>query len=313
MLPLLLQLGHSSTRRIPSLLLCSLSLFLSIMSSHSLPVTAAPDSGCAAGSYFSLTTLSCQLCPAGSYCAGGSWPPTACPVHSWSVMGASQCTCYGGYQSHTGYATALSPCYACSSGRYSSASNASTSCSSCGTGAWSQPASIDCDCLPSFYHIPTGRVTSQDCDMCVAWPGSYCDSRISAHTSPCPRGFMCLGLTMQPINCTWLNGVLPGKWCPGQTETDMSRHHGLLPVLSASAHPFSLVLFAQGGSSGPVPCPAGSSCGGGDLPAEQCVTEPGYWCPEGHNPSLLWNAPWFSKEPMRLPAILTALPYCVYV
>jgi len=125
---------------------------------------------CPIGTYSLQDSASCTLCPSGTYSPSAGAPALAsclaCPAGQYSDSGASSCKiCPAGSYSSTG----ASSCDLCPGGYYSAPSSAS--CTICPPGQYSSAGSASCSICVAGMYAPAG---SQSCILCEA--GQYSSS-----------------------------------------------------------------------------------------------------------------------------------------
>ena len=137
---------------------------------------------CSSG-YYLTSSNSCNACPNGYYCTGGSSSPIPCPLGYYSLSSGpiSQCTrCAPGYYANYIGAT---KCKVCPNGYFcENPEIAPTPCPT-GTASVSSGGITECNkCLPGYYANYTGATS---CKVC---PNGYycCDPR--KPPTPCPVG-----------------------------------------------------------------------------------------------------------------------------
>jgi hypothetical protein len=194
-----------------------------------LPCPAAPGRYCAASGTI-------DVCPAGSFCAGGGAEPAPCVVPPGSYCAAGSASgvgarcpagtfCIGG-------AANMAPC-AAAEGRYCPAGGALASGAFCPAGsacAGGVAAAVPCTAAPGFY-CPAG--TTQPAGIpcpagsfcaggatprlpCAATAGRYCPEGCAAADGvPCPEGYYCAGGTAGSAPCA----AVPGRYCAAEAAS----------------------------------------------------------------------------------------------
>ncbi|KAG8756404.1 hypothetical protein FRC12_010589 [Ceratobasidium sp. 428] len=140
------------------------------------------DPQCPAGSYYNGS--SCQQCPSGNACPGGSSRPSQCQKGTSAAPGASSCTpCAGGtYTNQNGApscTTAQCGWYAAPSG-----GTGATQQQKCGKGSYSAAGSSSCT------KCPAGSYCNSDatCAPSQCQPGRYSPAAGASDCLECPAG-----------------------------------------------------------------------------------------------------------------------------
>jgi hypothetical protein len=159
----------------------------------------------------------CEPCSTGFYCQGGTAPKVPCPHGAWdhdhapSTVCAAWTSCAPGtFVSAEGSTTTNQSCSSCSSGTYTSVSNATT-CT-----AWTN--------CPAGTYVSTNGTTSSDRDCSSCPNGTYSSSpnviTCITHGS-CPAGTeqTAAGTATSPTQCA---ACQAGTYCAGGTTIKVS-------------------------------------------------------------------------------------------
>lgn len=116
--------------------------------SRSTPTHYPAETKCTAcdqGKY--LTNNACAVCPAGSYCSGGTAQLATCPAGTYSTGGARECSQCNGSKEYSG--SGASSCSTCANGQVANSSH-----TGCDEGVFTCPGS---------YYADTGASTYSQC------------------------------------------------------------------------------------------------------------------------------------------------------
>lgn len=185
-----------------------------------------------------------RVCPAGSYCAGGSAQPVECSRGEYSSAGSAKCSSCdpGTFASEMGQAR----CSECTSGRFPALTNSATAgvattgakyCVAC-------PAGSRCDgetktaCGEGWYQSGTEQSACSECNTLGHYTADGNKSPVSAGATqcvPCTKGYACPDVTTRTK-------------CPV----------GTFPAASAE----SSAAVVTSGATHCAPCPDGHGCDG---------------------------------------------------